>query len=89
MTLRTKEEIVGQLKTGIVNVTFTKVDGTERVMRCTLMEELLPVNLMNGEEQMAHKPRPENPNTVSVYDIEVKDWRSFRVASIKEFNLET
>lgn len=89
MTLRTKEEIVGQLKTGIVNVTFTKVDGTERVMSCTLMEELLPVNFMNGEEQMAHKPRPENPNTVSVYDIEVKDWRSFRVTSIKEFNLET
>jgi DNA-directed RNA polymerase beta subunit len=38
----TVESIYPILKNGIVTVTFNKVDGSERVMRCTLNDAYLP-----------------------------------------------
>ena len=38
----TKQELTEQLLTGVYNVTFIKVDGTERTMPCTLREDILP-----------------------------------------------
>ena len=38
-----KEEILEDLHKGM-QVTFTKKDGTERVMKCTLVEDYLPKN---------------------------------------------
>lgn len=32
------------LRDSVVTVTFTKVDGSERVMKCTLMSEYVPAN---------------------------------------------
>ena len=37
-----QEEILNQLRNGICEVTFKKVNGEERVMPCTLKAELLP-----------------------------------------------
>jgi hypothetical protein len=38
----TRETVASILKTDIANVTFTKADGTERVMKCTLVDEYIP-----------------------------------------------
>ena len=37
-----REEWVSQLRTNICEVTFTKVNGDNRVMTCTLREDLVP-----------------------------------------------
>ncbi len=65
---------------GEIEVKFEKVDGTERVMRCTLHPELIPDAMMpKGDID----PQPtENLDIMKVFDIEVKQWRSFRLENL-------
>ena len=58
--------------------TFTKKDGTERIMKCTLQEEYLP-ETVGGE-------RKKNEDSLAVYDLDVEGWRSFRWDSVKRIN---
>ena len=69
------------LRSSIVEVTFTKVDGTERVMRCTLQPQYLPESI----EKEGVKVR--NADVQSVWDIDINAWRSFRFDSVKEFGI--
>lgn len=71
------EEIKACLQEGIVEVTFTKANGEERVMLATLNEALIPLDLMpsgNGRER--------SDEAQAVYDVEADGWRSFRWDSI-------
>lgn len=76
------------LTKGKVIVTFTKVDGTERRMLCTLAKDLLPKMeepkpLKEGEEPK--KKRKVNPNVLPVWDLEAEGWRSFKFDNVTEF----
>jgi len=75
-----KRQIADMLKEGIRTVKFTKVDGTERTMKCTLMESYLPEQV-DIEEYVA---RDQNNEVCAVWDVEAEGWRSFRIASIIE-----
>ena len=74
------------LRTNIVEVIFTKSDGTERKLKCTLKADKLPLKEDSDNETPKKKP---NPDLLSVYDVENNGWRSFRFDSIKsvEFSL--
>lgn len=63
-------------------VTFTKTDGTERVMKCTLNPEQLP----KVEIKEDVKPRKENTTAMRVFDLEKKEWRSFTIKKVKQVN---
>jgi len=78
----TKQEIAEMLRNNVKVVSFTRADGTERVMKCTLMEKYLPEQV-ELEEYVARK---QNDNVCSVWDIDKAAWRSFRVDSVKEIN---
>lgn len=68
-----------------VEVVFTKVDGSERIMFCTLAPEKLPAIPLK-ENVETHEP---NYSALRVWDVEKKAWRSFRtnnVRSIKVIN---
>lgn len=80
MTIFNKYELKEDLKNGVYTVTFEKVDGTIREMRCTLQSSHLPQMLT--EETPRHQ-RPENEATLSVWDVDAGGWRSFRVDSIQ------
>lgn len=71
-----REELVTKLREGVVSVTFRKVNGEVRVMRCTLKEDVLPP--LKGSN---HKRSPE---VLPVWDVEKEAWRSFRLDSIIE-----
>lgn len=73
------------LSIGEVTVTFTKVDGTERVMRCTLEADKLPPVVVKEDA----KPRKETTSTkaLRVFDVEKKEWRSFTIKNIKRIEL--
>ena len=71
----------GMLKVTDMTVTFTKKDGTERVMKCTLQPELLPVVEVKPLAE-GKLPRKESTTSIRVYDIDLKDWRSFTTKSI-------
>lgn len=70
--LTTKSVLPELLKTCIVSVTFTKKDGTERVMKCTLRPDLLPPQVVN-EDKPAKK---KSETSIAVYDLEINAWRS-------------
>lgn len=70
------------LTKGIVEVTFTKKDGSCRVMKCTLANELIPTE---------HAPKGTgkvkvNTDVISVFDVENQGWRSFNCNSITSFS---
>lgn len=70
------------LENGVATVVFTKLDGTERQMKCTLLSEYLPVS----DKQMLTegKTHKQSDHSLSVWDIEKSAWRAFRLDSIKE-----
>jgi hypothetical protein len=71
-------ELVNKLQSAVVTVTFNKVDGTERVMRCTLQNHFLP------EEYRGKAPMlmEQAPVTLSVWDCDAHGWRSFRLDNV-------
>lgn len=69
----------GILHVNPVTVTFTKKDGTERVMRCTLQPELLP----KIEIKEDAKPRKESTTSMRVFDLDKSEWRSFTIKNVK------
>ena len=71
--------LAGMLEQSIVEVTFTKKDGTERVMNCTLLEDYLPETTGAG--------RSAGSDALAVFDVDVDGWRSFRWDSIKAVKL--
>ena len=81
--MMTREELHELLINDVVTVTFTKADGTNRDMLCTLKESLLPLNFLNGDEQKEQKTRKQNPDVMAVWDMEKMAWRSFRIDSVK------
>lgn len=74
-----KSELAEILRSEILEVFFTKKDGSARTMLCTLKESYLP-SLMEEAETSTK----DNPNVLAVWDIDNSGWRSFRVGSIVE-----
>jgi len=71
------------LKSSEATVCFTKKDGTERMMRCTLNPDLLPLPKVD-ESKVATKPeRKKSDTSLAVYDLDAQGWRSFVITSIK------
>lgn len=77
-----KFEIKDNLRKCVAEVNFTKSDGTERKMFCTLMDEYLP----EISPRPLEEARKENDSVLAVWDIEKKGWRSFRLDSITNIN---
>ena len=71
--------LAGMLEQSVVEVTFTKKDGTERVMNCTLLEDYLSETTGAG--------RSSGSDALAVFDVDADGWRSFRWDSIKAVKL--
>lgn len=69
-------------------VTFTKKDGTERNMRCTLVEGRIPAD-KKPTQQTSTTSSQIAGSAVRVFDTEKNEWRSFRWDSVTqvEFSL--
>ena len=67
-----------------MTIEFTKSDGTLRKMFCTLMPDELP-KIEVKEDAPPKKKRKAKPEVISVYDLEKKGWRSFRIESITAY----
>lgn len=80
--LFTREDIVNRLRNGVVTVTFEKVDGSVRVMSCTLQPQFLPEEYRNKPPMLTET----EGNSISVWDVGVSQWRSFRVGSVRSIS---
>lgn len=77
--IMTKQEIVELLRAKVLKVTFTKVNGEERIMSCTLREDIVP----QTEGTSEFDNRAHNDNVVPAWDIDKQGWRSFRLDNLK------
>ena len=77
-----KEELrkwlVDTLNDSCLTITFTKTDGTERVMKCTLNSDVIV-----PYQQKTDRKKSANDQLISVWDIENSGWRSFKIDNIK------
>lgn len=72
----TEEELNLLLRSSLVEVTFTKLDGDLRVMTCTKSYDLIPED---------HKPKTEKlgkPGVINVWDVNAHGWRSFHYSRV-------
>ena len=89
-----REWVKGLLKNSEINVTFTKADGTDRDMLCTLDHSRIPVSVtkpvsttapVDGIVRESKKPRKEpDPHSIRVFDLEKQEWRSFRFDRLRK-----
>ena len=89
MTTITRDQLSALLHSGECVVEFTKVDGTVRSMPCTLSELLIPpppVHETNTDNPIdfpvPKKEKKSNPDVMSVWCLDKKEWRSFRIANV-------
>jgi hypothetical protein len=82
------------LQKGPITVTFTKADGTDRKMLCTLDHTQIPETPakpvpVDGIVRESKKPRKEpDPHSIRVFDLDKKEWRSFRFDRLKKVSAE-
>ena len=84
----------GLLTNSEISVTFTKADGTDREMLCTLDHSRIPVSVakpisttapVDGIVRESKKLKKEpDPHSIRVYDLEKQEWRSFRFERLKK-----
>lgn len=77
-SVEAREWLISHLRAGEVDVIFTKKDGTDRTMKCTLKE-----GTIIHYERKTEKTKEKSNDILSVWDIEKSAWRSFRWDSIK------
>lgn len=69
------------LKSNVVEITFTKVNGEKRVLKGTLQEKYLPTL------KVVNDPKPANPDVTVVWDVENDGFRSFRNDSVISYKV--
>ena len=79
-----REWVGGVLRMHYVNIHFRKKDGSIRIMNCTLQE-----GKTLDYEKKTDRVKTVSEDTCPVYDIDKKEWRSFRYDAVTEirFNL--
>lgn len=68
------------LKEEVCKIKFTKVDGSEREMVCTLKADLLP-EAFESKQPSNRKP-VEETGVLPVFLPEQNEWRSFKVDNL-------
>lgn len=79
-----REDLKNSLRAKVGTVTFTKQNGDERIMRCTLQESVLPAQT-DLEESIQKKALTDS---LAVWDLEKNAWRSFRYDSVISVKFE-
>lgn len=69
-------DILESLRKNICEVTFTKANGDERTMICTLIPDFLPT------KEAVTNVGPEYIDQIVVWDIEEDAWRSFKPSRV-------
>lgn len=81
------------LRREVVEVIFTKTDGTERVMKCTMQTSvidegtklLLERSESNTEKTQTRVKKSKSAQAsdhITVWDVEAQNWRSFRTRKL-------
>lgn len=74
---KSKESLQTLLRNFVAVITFTKKDGTERVMKCTLKQDIaIP------HERKTERVKEPKDDLLPVWDIETGAWRTITIPNI-------
>ena len=76
-----KDELLNALHNGVVELRFTKNDGSERLINATLMKERVEPLLRYGQKKITDEYIP-------VVDVDLDDWRAFRYDALESVTLK-
>lgn len=76
-----RQGILEELSKGVVDLQFKKVNGDLRNMVATRSVDLIP----EEKQPKSEDKREQNETIVVLFDLEVEDWRSFRVENLVEY----
>lgn len=74
------DEVLRELRTGVIEVRFVKNDGSTRVMKCTLKTDLVV-----PYEKKTERVKEKNSDIVPVFDLDKQQWRSFNIKNLLEY----
>lgn len=74
-----RQWLVDMLKNDEATITFTKTNGEQRTMHCTLKESIVV-----PYEKKTERTKNHSDEVIAVWDLEKDAWRSFRLDSITE-----
>lgn len=78
MATMNKQQLVDLLQNSTSSILYKKKDGTERVVKATLQESVVPATSGTSTQKDTY---------VTVFDVEKSQWRSLIIDNI--INLET
>ena len=74
------------LKDHVLEVCFTKADGSERVMKASTNSIYIPKTPSKAKTKITQK-HPVDDELITCRDIELNAWRSFRFDSLISFTV--
>lgn len=86
--MNTREEMMVKLRSGVCNVSFTKVNGEHRDMRCTLVRDMIPSEHQPTSLVSEETESQPNESVIRVFDLTANGWRSFKVDNVTNFGVE-
>ena len=85
----TRQELLDLLGKEICDVTFDKLSGDERTMKCTLIPSMLPPAQRDDKlSQTKIRNLEDKVFVVWAIDIDPSAWRSFRYDRIKKVSID-
>jgi len=76
----TRDEMLNELRERVCRVIFTKVNGEERDMQCTLNMDTIP------EDKRPKTGKEYADDVIRAFDINKREFRSFRVENVISFS---
>ena len=65
-----RDTILKDLRNYVIEVTFTKVDGSTRAMRCTLDPKHLPPQYLSEGKKEELEFHQKNPDVIACFDVQ-------------------
>jgi hypothetical protein len=75
------DSIISQLRDNVLQVTFSKVNGEERIMPCTLQTDYMPE--LSESKVAVVDEFSVNKSVIRAFAIDKQSWRSFRVDNVR------
>lgn len=76
--------MIQELRKRDCRVIFTKANGEQRDMICTLREDVIPTNTVDNNTTQNGKGYSDE--TIRVIDVNKGEWRAFRIDKIVSFS---
>ena len=85
------DEMINDLQMGVVAILFEKTDGSNRLIKATLQPYYFNKPFISEEEKQARSNwlagNEKDVPVITVWDVEQKDWFSFRTDKILTMQL--